>query len=346
MDLYSSTELMALVNYTEPMPLYMSEMHFAEQRFTKAEEIAIDEVAGKVLIAPFVSPVSEGGVVTRSGYSSRFLKPAYTKLSEPVRIQNIVKRMPGQPLNQPVDRLSQLRAGRVQKIQDHRQSIRTLEEWMAWQFALNGSYTISSDKYPTVNINFGRDAANTVTLAPGDQWIAANAASAKPLSDFETWSNILLTKAQAPGVKIIVPPEIWGNLLRIDQFKGAYSLQKPTGGPLPNISPMLAARIQNKGFHGDYEIHVVNTTYFDKDGVEQRYLPANKVLMVATGVVGGIRAYGKIENLKHVEEGDSMIDIYHNEWRTPNGSALYIDSESAPLVFGTKANAWLSATVA
>jgi hypothetical protein len=346
MDLYSSTELMGLVDYTEPMPYYMLEMHFAEQRFTKAEEIAMDEIFDDVRIAPFVAPVNEGQTVVHEGYNTTMLKPAYTKLTDPIRIQNITKRMPGQPLNQPVDRLAQLRAARVRRLEQHRRSIRTLEEWMAWQYALNGSYTVSSDKYPTRFIDFQRNAALTVPLSGGDQWTVANTATAGILDDIEEWSGLLLTHAQAPGVKLIVPPERWAAMRENKQFKDAFGLFKQTGGDLPNISPTLAARIQNKGFHGNFEIHVVNTTYTDAAGVKQRYLPANKVLMVASAEVGGVRAYGKIENLKHVEEGDGMIDIYHNEWRTPNGAAINLDSESSPLVFGRKANAFLCATVA
>lgn len=78
---------------------------------------------------------------------------------------------------------------------------------------------------------------------------------------------------------------------------------------------------------------------------EQRYLPANRVLMVATSEVRGYRAYGRIENIEHIEGGDQKVDVYHSEYASEDKSAKKILSESAPLVFGLKANAFLSATV-
>lgn len=345
-DLYSSAELAALVNFTQARPFYMLERLFNDGTILlEADEAIFEDIFDDVLIAPFVSPVANGKPVVHLGTKTRGFKPGYIKLSDPITLAQISRRQPGQPINVPVDRLAALDDARIKRIGQHRLSILTRLELMAWQYMLSGAYDIKGDDYPTVNANFGRDAACTVTLSGGALWSAPSTAT--PLTDWQTWSGITLSKASVAASRLIMSPEAFMAASKTAEFKAEYTNFKSNGGPIPNVSPALAAVIDYKGQYGSFQIEVVNTKYLDENKVEQRYLPADKVLCVAPGpdALCGIKIYGRIQHLKAVHQGVGAVDAFHNEWLTPNGSAHHIDTDSAPLIVAKRVNAVVAATV-
>lgn len=345
MDLYTPAELMALVDFTEPQPYYWLERVFGDQRFSKADEIVFDDILENVRIAPFVAPVNDGKPVIHSGYNSRTFKPAYTKLDDAIRVENLNKRPPGAPINAPLDRAAQLQAARIKYLGQHRSAIRKLEEWMASQYALAGKYTVSGEGYPTVLVDFGRDPNNTVVLSGADLWTATTTAT--PLDDFEDWSNQILKTAGVAGRLVTMSIEAYQAAKKTDQWKEEYKNFKSNGGEIPNTSPKLAARVSYIGKYGQFDIEVVNTTYKDASGTEQRYMPAGKVVMSAPGMdaAGGMRAYGRIQHMDAVMAGDPMVDIYQMEYMPPKRDAVHLASESGPLVLAKRVNAFLCATV-
>lgn len=345
-DLYSSAELGALVDFTQARPFYMLERLFNDQTFfLEKDELIFEDIFDDVLIAPFVSPVANGKPVVHDGSKSRGFKPGYIKLSDPLNLQQVSRRMPGQPINAAVDRLANLDAARIKRLGQHRRSILTRLELMCWQYALDGAYDVKGDDYPTVNVNFGRDAANTVTLAGAALWNAPTTAT--PLTDWAAWSKITLDKGSVASSRLIMSPEAFAFASKTDEFLKEYTNFKSNGGPIPNISPALAAVIDYKGRYGSFEIEVVNTKYRDEANVEQRYLPANKVLCVAPGpdALCGVKVYGLIQHLQAVKQGVTSTDAFHHEWETPNGSAIHIDTDSAPLIAAKRVNAIVAATV-
>lgn len=345
-DTYGYEELMALVDNTKPQPFFMLEQFVTNSFVSRADKISFDEVFNDVRIAPFVSPVSDGDSVIHGGYTVRDFSPAYIKLDDPITIQQISNRVAGQALNTAIDRLSNLEQAIVMRLAQHRRSILTRLEWMAWQYARTGGYAVSGPKYPTVNLSFGRNAGNTVALAGADLWSAPTTAT--PLDDFQDWSSVMMLAPRGlVGVNVIMRSTVWNNLIKTAQFKEAFNIFKPTGGVLPNISPTLANYVSYKGEYGQYRIWVVDTTYLDATGTQQYFLPNNEVIMTAVpgDEMGLTKAFGKIESLKAVREGDPMIDIWHNHYITDDGDSECIKTHCAPLIVGKRVDSFLKATV-
>lgn len=344
-DTYSSEELMGLVDYTKPLPLFMLEQYFRETFISHADKISFDEVFEDVRIAPFVTPVSEGKFVVHGGYSVRDFAPAYTKLNDPIKIQQISSRASGDALNTPPNRLSQLEMAIVKRLGQHRKSILQLVEWMAWQYFIFGSFNTGSEEYPSVNLNFNRDAGNTVTLTGADLWTAPTTAT--PLDDFEDWSAIGLGAPRGmAGSTLIMRSAQWNNLRKTDQFLTEYKNYKSNGGAIPDMSPEVAAFVKDRGSYGAFNIWTVDTYYYDANGAQQYYLPVNKVLLLPTpGTLRAVKMFGKIESLKAVREGDPMVDIWHNHYVTDSGDEERIITHSAPIVATTHVDAAVSATV-
>ena len=137
-DTYGYEELMALVDNTKPQPFFMLEQLVTNSFVSRADKISFDEVFEDVRIAPFVSPVSDGDSVVHGGYAVRDFSPAYIKLDDPITLSQISNRVPGQALNTAIDRLSNLEQAIVTRLAQHRRSILTRLEWMAWQYARTG----------------------------------------------------------------------------------------------------------------------------------------------------------------------------------------------------------------
>lgn len=341
----SSEELIGLVEFTKPKPFFMLENFFTETYVSQADKISFDEVFNNVVIAPFVTPVSDGKSVVRGGYTVRDFTPAYIKLDESINIQTVAGRAPGQPINAPTNRLSNLEKAVVDILGGHRESVFTRLEWMAWQYAIAGGYTVSGDEYTPRILDFGRNAGNTVTLSGGALWSAPT--TAKPVDDFESWSAIMLgAKRGMAGTHVIMRSAQWLQLRNCAQFKEAYSLYQPTGGPLPNISPVTAAYVVYRGMVGQFHLWTCDTSYIDENGAQQYFLPTGKVVMAADpGSMRCMRAFGRVQSLKHVREGDAPVDIYHNHYVSADGDQERIKTHSAPIVVSDHVDSFLCATV-
>lgn len=344
-DLYGSAELAALVPFVKPRPFYALERWFTGSFATEKDEIIFDDVFDDVRIAPFVIPTADGKPVVHQGARTRSFKPAYIKLRDPITIAQVSDRQPGEEINSAGNRLSRLDQARVKRMGQHRRSVLTRLEWMSWQYARNGLYTVSGESYPTKVLDFGRDPGNTVTLAGAALWSALT--TAKPLTDWQNWSKQILEKGFVGARLLTMSPEAWNACSETTQFRDEYKNFRSNGGPVPNTSPALAEYIQYKGEYGSFIIEVVNTSYLDESGVEQRYLPANEVIMSAPGqdALGGMKLFGKIEHMRAVKEGVGATDMYQYEWTDDEGSAHNIGLHSAPLIAAARPNAFLKAQV-
>jgi hypothetical protein len=142
-------------------------------------------------------------------------------------------------------------------------------------------------------------------------------------------------------------PEDWALFKETDQVKAQFQFFKDTGGPLPNITPNAASKIQRMGRVGQFEIIVFNDAWEDDAGAQQRYLPVGTVLMTAPGEsgLGGRQLYGQIQHLAAQLSGQAQSDIYHYEWLSEDGESHNMGTHSAPLVAARKANCSLAAIV-
>ena len=345
-DIYGNAALTEIVRLGLPDLNYFTQRMFSQKRYSPTKNIVFDEMVDKRIKAPFVMSHVAGRAIVRSGYNSNTYTPAYIKLCDAIVSADLVNRAFGEAINSIPNEVQRFNAGRLSALEQHVNAIRRTMEWMAAQYLIGGGYTVSGDKYPTRVLSFGRNAGNTVVLSGARLWSAPT--TAKPLDDLEAWSQQIFTTGYAPGTLVTMSPEVWALFRECDQVKSKFTLFKDIGGPLPNITPEAAAKIQRKGMVGGFEIEVVSDTYEDDiTGTASRYLPANTLIMTApdeTGL-GGRQLFGKIEHLAAQMSGASMTDIYHYEYLTDDGEAHVMGTHSAPLIAAHKVNCSLSAVV-
>lgn len=338
---YQTYEVDEIVTQIESQPPYLLDRYFGRTKSFDTETIEWDVVDRGRRIAPFVSPLTPGRVMRRPGSRIMQFKPAYIKLLKLIRPTDTFTRMPGEPYGgamSPQARMDRLLA---ETIQMHMEATDTRLEWMAAQSMVNGSITVSGEDYPTVIVNFGRDPALVVTLSGGALW--SNPTTADPISDFETIALLVRHKSRGAVVQdFIMNGVTWGLLRTIigtqDKIKNLYSVFQrvvPIStydlGPRRDVLAEYVGRISDR-----FNLIVYDGFYHDDNGVEQKLIPDNRVIAVASSGLEGTRYHGAILD---IEAQMQPRDFFVKTWLEKNPSGLQVLSQSAPLVAPRRPNA-------
>lgn len=338
MDIYSPTVLQEMVKIGLPDEFYFTQRYFSTVRTTTDEEIAFDEMVEKYILAPFVLPTLNGKPLVGSGYTTKRFKPAYIQMEDAIRPSNLSARAFGEQINSIPDKLQRLNNGRMSILETHTLAVRRTVEWMCAQFLLFGKYTVSGPDYPTVLIDFQRDAGNTIVNSGIQLW--TNAANATPMADIQALNQQIFNKAKCSATEVTMTPEDWQLFIKTTEVKDNWKLFVPTGGPLPNISPEAAAKVQRKGSLGDFNFVVYND-FYEVGSSQVRFLNPGTVLLASpdeTGL-GGRQLYAGIQNLMAIEARRDASPLFQYEYASPNGKAHMLATESAPLIAARKVNA-------
>src|SRR3972149_6549157 len=79
MDLFSTNVMTGVVNSLQTPPSFLLDTFFPAIQTEQSEEIHFDVETDVMGLAPFVSPVVEGKVMSDVGFTTKTFKPAYVK---------------------------------------------------------------------------------------------------------------------------------------------------------------------------------------------------------------------------------------------------------------------------
>lgn len=335
-DLFSTNTMLGVVNSLLGNPQFMLDRYFPRIQTSDSEEIHFDIIDKTRRIAPFVSPVVAGKVMTQQGITTKTFKPAYIKPKFVFNPRRSLKRTAGEPIGGNLSPMQRTMALMAQDMQDQMDMINRRMEVMAVEGIRTGQVTITGDQYPTVVVDFKRDLALTVALVGAARW---GQAGVKPLDSLEDWSQLILQKSGAMARDVVMDVATWKVFrndpdvkVRLDRFRG-------------NSTLVTDAQIEEGGvFMGNvdgYNIYVYSGWYVDDAGVEQPLLPSGTVLLTSPALEG-IRAFGAIEDF---DAGLQALPYFPKSWTDNDPSVRYIMTQSAPLVVPTRINATFCATV-
>lgn len=155
---------------------FMRELIFGAD---KAKEVTFDTlfviydiIKGKRQMAPFVSIVEGGKVVTKNGYTTNIIEPPLIAPRDVTGQQHLFQRQPGEKIGgelSPEDRLGKEVLRALNRFDN---MITRTEEWMITQMIFNGKVECKGEGVDIV-IDFGFD--NTLTLSGADLWSADTA---------------------------------------------------------------------------------------------------------------------------------------------------------------------------
>lgn len=337
-DLFSTDTLNRVVASLLGNPQFLLDRYFSIVQSETTEEIHFDTLNGARRVAPFVSPFVEGQMVESQQFRTSTYKPAYTKDKRVFDMNRPLKRSAGEQIGGTLSPNERLRAMIAQDLQDQIDMLRRRQEVMCGEVLTTGKLTITGDKYPTAQLDFGRAAGNTIVANP--LW---NAAGAHILDDLQDWGQLALKQTGALLLDLIITVDVW-KVFRNDAIVKDRMITFQSANQVPSLNPN--AQLTEGGvFMGTvdgFNIFVYSGWYVDPaDGVEKPILPAGTAILTG-GQLEGVQAYGAIRD---EAAGLQAVPYFSKSWTQEDPSVRYLMLQSAPLVVPYRPNACIKAKV-
>ncbi|HAX1878403.1 TPA: major capsid protein E [Escherichia coli] len=189
MGLFTTRQLLGYTEQKVKFRALFLELFFRRTITFHTQEVMLDKITGKTPVAAYVSPVVSGKVLRSRGGETRVLRPGYVKPKHRFDYQQAVERLPGEDparLNDPAYRRLRIL---TDNLKQEEQAIVQVEEMQAVSAVLQGKYTMSGEQFETVEVDFGRSAANNITQAGGREWSKQNADTFDPTHDLDAYCD-------------------------------------------------------------------------------------------------------------------------------------------------------------
>lgn len=214
---------------------------------------------------------------------------------------------------------------------------------MASEALRTGKVTVSGDEYPTVVVDFQRDAALTVALAGGSRWGETGVSA---LDNLEDWVALIQEKSGAVGRTVIMDALAWRVFKSDPKVEKLLDIRRIADSTNLSLGPIAFGQggdlARYVGTIGDLDFWVYNDRYVDDNDVVQKLLPDYTVLVGSTGQLEGTRCYGTIQDEK---AGYRAQRYFSKSWLEEDPAVRWLLLQSAPLIVPYRPNASFCATV-
>lgn len=353
LDLYTSRQLYRVM-YDDRLAAptsYWLDQFFPDSYFSTSEEIYFEKIPSSRKIAPFMLPNEQGKpIYRRQGETLQSFKPAYTKPKDAVRPSEMLKRQPGEILGEnALTPKARYDAEVIRIAQFQRGAINRLWDYMAAKAILDGKITVNyirdgGSNYPSVVVDFGRDAGHTVVLASGSRW---GDAGVSIVDSIQSFANTMAGAAFGgfPN-RITFGASAWAvaqkdaalKEMMDTRYRGSPELTLNRGVVRRDVE-QPATYVGTIG--AGIEAYVYNGTFQNDDGSLANVMDPRDIVLSAPGVEG-VKAYGAILD----EDADlQATDIFPKMWSQKDPSARFIMSQSAPLMIPVNPNRTFRARV-
>lgn len=342
MDLYSTSTLNGIVGRMRPLPQFFLSF-FPEAIYHETESVYFDKAEDKPRLAPFVHPLREGKLVESAGFTTDNVRPAYIKDKRVHDTEKPIKRMAGEPFNGTMTNEQRLAALITLDLADQQKMLKRRLEVMAAEAVIFGRQTITGEGFPSIQVNYGRDAALTIALTGDAKWDAATTPDIG--ASLEDASGVLLAKSGSGGDIVVMDSKAWKLMRKDEKLMKLLDVRRGADTLAVNIAPMLAVEgISYKGTYGEFPIFVYSHTYVDPvDNTTKQVMPDNTVIIVSVPQLQGVRHFGAIKDLK---AGLRAMESFTKSWEVEDPSVRFLLMQSAPLMVPYRTNASLRMTVA
>ena len=337
-SLYQTREMLqALEQIHVPGDFLLTTVVNPTAEYHKTNTIDIDVVRNGKKMAPFVSPVREGKVITKEGFSTRTHTIPYTKMKTPTTAQEALQRMAGATIynGQTAKQFADREMGKSLAKLD--QMIFRREEWMAAQALQTGAITVEGEGVSYV-IDFGMAASHKPTLTGVDLWSATTATIQSDLAD---WADKVYDDSGLNADIAILGREAARAMLANETFQGSLDRRKIDRGEI--MIQRLPKGVKYYGFDRESGLDLYGYTekYYDEGTSTFKPLIDDKKVIVCSTQARFTRHYGAIQNI----EADFIGPRWPDNWVTKDPSVHWVSLESAPLVALHQPDAVVCATV-
>lgn len=341
MSVYATKTLLGVKKQQKGFTSFFKTLFFGREVFSDSQEVAIDKVVPNLRLAPFVSPMVAGKVRKQDGYSTTSYAPPYLKPKDVVSPKNMQYRMAGEALNGEFSAAQRLNATIAFLLEDQEKTLERTEEKMCVDAVLTGKFIVEdSEEHEAMEVDFGRSGENTIALTSAARWSQLD-------KDETDMSSIIGDYAELssglPGI-IIYDKKAFSLFSKFKGVQDALNKTIANGDSDIMLAPQLKNEVQFKGRYGEYAIYVYAGYYELDDGTKQYFMPDN-TMVLAPAQYDGVMAYGAILDVEANADGMAMTKRWPKSWVTPEPSARYLMTQSAPLPIMPDADEFVVVTV-
>lgn len=301
-------------------PAMLQDLIFKRRNPNPADTVEIDLLVGGKRLAPFVTDMQGGVVVTGSSRKSRVVKTGRIRIKHPLDAKKLIgERGLGQSYY--AGGVQDIQTAMLQKIAVENRELKNMiarrTEWMCAQ-ALTGTLTVEQENIE-FQVDFLIPAEHKITLAADDMWSATDG---DPLNDVQTWADLLINKGYTPDVMICgtTAAKYLRNKVKADNW---FDARRVTAGQFA-----WQASANYMGNLEGIDVYRYGSQYEDAAGADQNFIAADKVYLVATQAKFTVE-FGLILDLK---AGASVVgEVFAKQWEEEDPSVLWLLQESRPL---------------
>ena len=300
-------------------PKMLQDLIFKNRNTNEADTIDVDVVVGGRKLAPFVSDVEGGMIVSGSKRSERSVKTPRIRLKEPLTAKQLRgERGVGQPFYakgpKSVEEAEQAKVMKTMK--ELKKRVLNTLEWMCAQ-ALTGKIIVEQ-KNVAFEVDYQMPQDHKIVLAGDSKWTGDKA---DPLNDMQTWNDKIVDKLgygatimicgteAAKALRKKVPKDAWMDVKRVNAGELVWEMSSNYMGNL-----------------GGIDIYRYGSSFDDASGASHQLIAADKVYMVATDARISIE-FGNILDL----DANVVGEFFSKNWKEKDPSVLWNLVESRPL---------------
>ncbi|MDY3572318.1 major capsid protein [Enterobacter hormaechei] len=327
---YTMRELLGAVTQKFKFRQLFLELFFPETFTFESEEVYLDKIPGEVPMAVYCAPMVTGKVDHSRGSKTSSFKPGYVKSKHAVNPNQSIKRRPGEDPSQPMSMTDRRAAIIAQNLKDEELSILQLEEYQGVQAVLYGKYTLTSDRFPTQEIDMQRSPENNIVQSAGTAWSAQDPETFDPTDDIDRYAD----NASGAIDIMVLDGLAWKTLNSFKRFREKLDTRRGSRSRLETALKDLGDVVSYKGFYGDVMIVVYKGQYIDPDtGEKTRFMPENTMVLGNT-MVRGLRTYGAVVDEDAIREGLTEGTRFPKTWTVIGDPGVTMTmTQSAPAMF-------------
>lgn len=342
LNIYDINVLVKVVEQLKRPAKFFLDRFFPEVDTQDSLKISFDIDENKPTIAPYVSPYVAGKILKDQGHVTKTFQPAYVKPKEVIKPSDSMRRAIGERIGGGMSPAERLKLNLRRKMENQIAGIVDRCELQAVEAMRTGQIIVTGEDYPTMVVDFGRDAALTVDISGGAAEWGDDGIS--PLKNVHTWASLVLQKSGATVTDVVMDPKAWELFAADPIVKERLDTRRvESAGPLAlGKAPVRGARYM--GTLDNFDFWQYQDWYRDLDGTDNPYLPDYTVILSGPQLEG-VRIFGAILDEEAGMEGPQAMEYFPKSWLDKDPPVRYLMTQSAPLMVPYRINASLCATV-
>jgi len=320
-DLFHWRALTTAINQIPGVSSFLLDKVFRTREQHLAEDIDVDILVGGKKLAPFVSPIEGGVVISNLGRKMQTVKTPRLRPKKVLTAPELLTvRGVGAELYVGEGGPDEQRRQKTGlELQDLRNIIDRTMEWMAAQ-ALQGSLQVSQENI-AFEIDFLLPNTHKPVLTSTDLWTDVTTPS-KPLDDIRTWRRLISNATGLTADTALVGHEAASALLNHTKIREMLNARALDIGALSYGSANYIGTLLGVALY-EYDAQFANAA-----GVATEFIPADSFILYASAAPFSLH-FGPIMDL---DLGvTSAMPYFSKQWTTPDPSLLWMLAESRPL---------------